>query len=160
MMHFQNSATYVLCIFTFSFLCFVTLMVEACFPRRSDVSLTSRWQHLTGMGNANTNKPWLNTDEAERAFLATRVDWVYTTNASFIQHSRLPIQATINANLPDTFDGPETFEIGRIRNLYGERITAPWMSTFKPVPYYGCVNNPDYVKLERERALRLWSEGA
>ena len=141
-------------IFVVAVICaWLLLAATACMPRRSDVSLTSRFQHLVPVGNPNTH-PWLTTAEAERALGPTRVQWVYTTNASFVRDSLLPIQATINANVPDAFDGIATYNIGRIVNLWGEKITAPWMS-WQPAPYYGCANNPAYQAIVLERALRL-----
>ncbi len=133
---------------------FLPSVANACFPKRSDVSLSSRWQHTAPVGNPNTF-PWLDTDGAESAFAATRLDWVYTTNATFVARSRIPVQASINSNNPDNFEGPATYTVGRILNLFGEKITAPWMVNFTPTPYYGCINNPLYRQLVMERAMKL-----
>jgi len=132
----------------------LSTIANGCLPRRGDVSVSSRWQHIAPVGNPNTS-PWLTTNEAEKAFFATRLDWVYTTNSSFVNQSRIPVQASINSNNPDSFDGPATYNVGRILNLYGEKITAPWMANFTPTPYYGCINNPSYRQVVTDRAMRL-----
>lgn len=61
----------------------------------------------------------------------------------------------MNANLPDqSHPWPSgytnlssTYTIGRMKNVHGESITAPWMRQWSVLPYYGCINNPDYVSM-------------
>ena len=97
------------------------------------------------------------TWEAAAAFSATRLEWIYTWNATTIAdvHRRgLSITSTINANIPDPGTGmlgdpANTFAIGRCENVDGQPLTAPWMRGWSPStpatgPAWGCVNNPIY----------------
>jgi hypothetical protein len=34
--------------------------------------------------------------------------------------------------------------VGRVLDVDGRPVAAPWMRTWNPVPYRGCINNPDY----------------
>ena len=113
-------------------------------PHHSDVIATSRYLHFVPIHGLDT---W----GAMAAFNATRMDWVYTTNASFVaQAHKRNIEITLAIN-PQTPDGPAiagktTFEVGRVLNLRGERMVAPWMGTQEN--YYGCVGNPDFLTIQ------------
>jgi len=140
-------------------------VVVATVPTPGDVCFTSRSVHSAPVGDPNT-VPKLTTDEAAAAFHATRLDWVYTTDAAFVANASangLPVTAAINANVPDKLTGPATYKIGRIVNLTGSPLTAPWMWGFSKTnpPYYGCVNNPEYTDgVLFPRALALLKMGA
>ena len=132
-------------------------------PSRSDVVFTSRSpryvpdpvEHLT-------------TWEAMRAFNATRLDWVYTTNASFIREAHASgmsvVTPAMNANLPDpggsVLSGTHT--IGRCKNIHNQSLSAPWMppGQFKPgSPNFGCVNAPEYRAIAFNYADALLAAG-
>jgi hypothetical protein len=131
-------------------------------PRQSDVVMTSRAPHFAPLPGRTPYTTWT----AATAFHATRLDWVYTTNQSFIEaaHARgLEVTTAMNSNLPDPAGaaGAEaTYRVGRMENIRGEPITAPWMRAWKTLPYYGCINNPDYVKIAYDMAKTLIDIGS
>jgi len=102
------------------------------------------------------------------AFEATRLDWVYNTNKSFVASAHAHhLEITLAMN-PQCSDGahanasdPNT--IGRVKNIHGERLVAPWMRAWKAVPrFYGCVNNPEYLEIAMDfgaSLLHLGSDG-
>lgn len=124
-------------------------------PKRSDVCFSSRWKHPR-----NADDPY-ETFAMARAFHATRLDWVYTSDAAFIAEAKekgYPLIATLNATMPDA-PGRETYQVGRGHNSKGELIAAPWM-TWKPTPYMGCVNSPEYKRNILSRAVVMLNAGA
>jgi hypothetical protein len=136
--------------------------VDAAMPRTGDVCFTSRSVHWAPTGNNDTH-PLLNTTGAAGAFHATRMDWVYTEDAAFMQASAragIPVTAAINAMVPDKMDGPATYDVGRIVDLHGQKLTAPWMRAWGIAPFYGCVNDPNYTAIVFHRAETLLQRGA
>ncbi len=136
------------------------------FPRRSDVLLTSRSPHLqppfpTGVGSGSGE---YSTWDAARLFHATRLDWVYTLNSTFVSeaHSNLHnlsiVSLAMNPQIPDA--NGKTFKTGRILNINGETLVAPWMRNWTSRHAYGCVNNPAYKNLAFTRAKLLVSLGS
>lgn len=149
----------------------VEIRATAC-PRRSDVMLRSLSPHFAaqpppsrrsksqgdGMGLYDT---W----GASAAFHANRLDWVYSYNGSFISgdarsHQMRVVTATINANLPDAVDGRASYDIGRVTNVLGETIGAPWMRTWANPPKYGCINNPEYIEIVHTAVMAILDGGA
>jgi hypothetical protein len=125
-------------------------------PKLSDVCFTSRFAHY------GPEPGGLTTWEAAHAFHATRLDWVYTTNATFIAaaHKKgLKVTAAMSANLPDPGNST-SWQIGRMENIHGEKITAPWMRAWARTPNYGCINNPDYRKIAFDYASMLLTRGS
>ena len=114
-------------------------------PHHSDVIATSRFPHF-----APYHGPY-STWGAMEAFHATRMDWVYTTNATFVQEARRRgLELTLAMN-PQTADAPDktTFDIGRVLNIHGKPLVAPWMRSWGgPQRSYGCVNNPDFLQIQ------------
>jgi hypothetical protein len=103
---------------------------------------------------------------AAKAFSASRLDWVYSLNGSFVdaakKHGLSKVSLAMNANLPDS-DTPgssATYDVGRVLNAYGQRLTAPWMRAWRVQPFYGCVNNPQYRQIAIRRAATLLKAGA
>ena len=97
-----------------------------------------------------------------QAFKATRMDWVYSTNASFVAEAhKRGLEVTLAMN-PQCFDtGKSTTEVGRVLNIHGERLVAPWMRKWSSKPrYYGCVNNPDYLTIAFDFASHLLDIGS
>ena len=125
-------------------------------PHHSDVIATSRFQH-----NTPTHGPY-DTWTAMEAFHATRMDWVYTTNATFVAEAhRRGLELTVAIN-PQTADGPgkTSHEVGRVLNIHGEPLVAPWMRGWsKPWSNYGCINNPDFLKIQYAFASSLLETG-
>jgi hypothetical protein len=123
-------------------------------PRRSDVILSSRWVHYQPVGRA----PPLDTRSAVAAFNATRIDWCYTANRSFIRECRQwglrTVTPATNANNPD--DGDDrcnareppsscSWSVGRVMNIDGHPLASP-PAVFRRVAH-GCVNSPDYMRI-------------
>jgi hypothetical protein len=109
----------------------------------------------------------LTTQQAMSDFNATRMDWVYTTNASFVAavHARgiSAVTLAMNANLPDhgsSFSGSHT--VGRTKNVLEQSLSAPWLppGQFRPdSPNYGCVNAPEYRSIAFAYADSLLAAG-
>jgi hypothetical protein len=109
----------------------------------------------------------LTTQQAMDYYNATRLDWVYTTNATFVAavHARgvSAVTLAMNANLPDhgaSFGGGH--KIGRTKNVLGQSLSAPWMppGQFRPdSPNYGCVNAPEYRSIAFAYADSLLAAG-
>ena len=118
------------------------------------------------MHRANSLKPaW----EAAEGFSVNRLDWTYTVNASIVEECHrkgLKVMTSMNANLPDNGHtlgkSSATFMIGRVENIDGQLLTAPWMRGGKVQPYWGCVNKPEYraVSLDYvDQALKTRPDG-
>ena len=137
-------------------------------PKASDVLLTSRAPHYTPAGappqGVGAGVGLYDTNSAIEAFDATRLDWVYTLNGSFVEELRLrhnitDISLAMNPQVADA-DG-RGYGTGRVLNAWGQPLVAPWMRTWAPPHrYYGCVNNPAYKQLAIARARRLVALGA
>lgn len=144
-------------------------------PVESDVMMRSLSPHYTpqpghstvGAGNG---LGLYDTWGAATAFHANRIDWVYSNNASFVsdakQHGMRSVQLTINANLPDLPDTntntshTSTYLVGRMLNVHGVRIGAPWMQQWSNPPKYGCINNPAYVDIVQAVVRSSLADGA
>ena len=137
----------------------MTTAITAAMPQYGDVCVTSRAVHPTPIGDWDTH-PLLNTTGAAVSFFATRLDWVYTVDEGFIRSSPWPVTTAINANVPDNFTGAATYNVGRIENLYGQKLTAPWMRNWSVPPYYGCINSPVYTSIVFQRASKLVEFGS
>ena len=107
-------------------------------PRYSDVCFSSRWHHPRN--EADT----LDTFETGEAFFATRLDWVYSTDPEWIAECRsrgYHFMAALNTILPDA-PGQQKWAKGRIKDMKGESVTAPWMRGWES--RWGCANSPEY----------------
>jgi len=122
-------------------------------PKYSDVCFSSRWFHPT-----NDKDPH-DTFRTAKAFGATRFDWVYTLDPKFIGRAKAMGMGFYTALNTILTDGPglRTREKGRILNLEGERVAAPWMVAWKG--YWGCANSPDYRRTFIEHARRCIDAG-
>lgn len=106
-------------------------------PKPSDVCFSSRWKH------PRDEKDPHDTFKTAEAFHATRLVWVYTLDDAFaadVKRRGYTLQAAINSLVPDYPE--QTRERGRILDLAGNRIAAPWMRRWNG--YWGCVNSPDW----------------
>ena len=133
--------------------------------------LTSRSQHLAPAVGTGAGSGLYDTFEAGAAFYANRIDWVYSMNASFVREALedrnyTAMSLAMNSNLPDPANATHapqlgsTYTIGRAENVHGEPITAPWMRTWTPPPYYGCINKPEYRALALNWAASLVAAGS
>lgn len=115
-------------------------------PAYSDVCFSSRWPRPRGPEDPH------NTFEAARAFHATRLDWVYSTDTTWIQactDSGYHLMSALNSKLPDE-PGSNLRHQGRILDRDGNPVTAPWMKDWKH--WWGCVNTPEYRSIFFEHA--------
>jgi hypothetical protein len=125
-------------------------------PHRSDVVLSSRWARYDPVNG-------LDTMTAIEAFHSTRLDWVYTTNASFVKqvHQRVAtLTASMNPQCPDHPGRNATFNIGRVLNVHGQPLTDPAMRSWKNPASFGCINHPGYLKIAFDFADNLIRIGA
>lgn len=132
----------------------------------ADVCLSSRSPHSTPPTGQGNGSGIYDTWGAAAGFNATRLDWVYTLDAEFVQqaHERGlgPVTLAINPQVPDTGSKPPTFKVGRVLNIELEPLVAPWMRTWAHPSknYYGCANAPEYNAIAQERARALVAAGA
>jgi len=108
-------------------------------PKYSDVCFSSRWERPRDESDT------LETFAAARSFHATYLNWVYSTNPTFIHKTDslgYRLQVALTPTLPDLPLGTTTNDQGRILNKSGQRVTAPWMKGWNN--WWGCVNHPDF----------------
>ena len=129
-------------------------------PKYSDVCMSSRWKR------PKTESDPHDTLADAAAFHATRLEWCYSFDAQWIKQVKAMgyfYGGTLNSCLADQWpagSGELTYRQGRIRDKKGAFITAPWMSMWTPVPYWGCVNSPEYRKIYLDCAKFLIEAGA
>ena len=87
------------------------------------------------------------------------MDWVYSSNATFVAEARSRGLRGVSLAMNDE-PNATTYSIGRMRSMNRGLITAPWMRTWTNPPFWGCVNNPDYLKIAFARADELVAAGA
>lgn len=123
-------------------------------PHHSDVIATSRAVHYTPVHGYDT---WT----AMAAFHATRLDWVYNHNASFVAeaHERgLEVSLAMNPQCPDAEGKYDQY---RVQNIHGEPLVAPWMRAWKGEPRnYGCVGTPGYLQIAFDFGSNLLKLGS
>jgi hypothetical protein len=108
-------------------------------PRRSAVCFSSRWIHPV-----NSNDP-RDTFAVASAFHATDFVWIYTLDAQAVTRMKGyggHVFLAINSLVPDAPGTNERLR-GRILDLEGNRVTAPWMRGWQG-SYWGCANSPEY----------------
>lgn len=123
-------------------------------PRASDVCMRS-----LGIHPRNAKDP-RDTLATARDFHVTHIVWIYTTDQGFVaKANRLGIRVSVALNTILT-DGPglRTREVGRIQDLDGRLVCAPWMRAWNGV--WGCANSPDYARIFLDHAKRCVDAGA
>lgn len=90
-----------------------------------------------------------------------RVEWMYCTDSVKLNKLKAKgVKFSLAIN-PQTPDSNEYTRKGRMVNLSGERIVAPWMVTWKQKnPNWGCVNSPFFKDLFIKRTKQLIDLGA
>ena len=109
-------------------------------PRDSDVCFSPRWRRPR-----DADDPY-DTFRDAKAFHATRLDWVYTTDPSWIAQCKQRgywFTGSLNTILVDA-PGKPTRDRGRILDKDGNRVAAPWMRKWAQPGYWGCANSPEY----------------
>jgi hypothetical protein len=108
-------------------------------PRLSSVCFSSRWIHPR-----DAKDPW-DTFQVATAFHATDFVWVYTLDPPSVGRMKQlggKVYLAINSLVPDEPGKNERLR-GRVLDLDGNRVTAPWMRGWKG-SYWGCANSPEY----------------
>ncbi len=111
-------------------------------PQYSDVCLSSRWERPRDESDT------LDTFRALKQFHATRLSWIYTTNAEFLKKVSdlgYKVQVTMTPTLVDLPFGSGERKLGRVTKKDGSRATAPWMLSWEG--WWGCVNHPEFQKI-------------
>jgi hypothetical protein len=124
-------------------------------PRYSDVCFSPRFRRPR-----DANDPHETMSDA-KAFHATRFDWVYSSDPTWIAGCRRTgywFTGTLNTILEDT-PGGNTREKGRILGRNGNRVAAPWMRDWPDPGYWGCVNSPAYREILFRHAKLLIDGG-
>jgi hypothetical protein len=108
-------------------------------PGLSAVCFSSRWIHPR-----NAQDPW-DTFKVAATFHATDYVWTYSLDPEAVgrmKQSGGNVYLAINSLVPDEPGKSERLR-GRILELDGNRVTAPWMRGWKG-SYWGCANSPQY----------------
>lgn len=108
-------------------------------PPLSAVCFSSRWQH------PRDAKDPFDTFKTAAAFHATDFVWVYSLDKRFvdrIKQTGARCCLALNSLVPDEPGKNERLR-GRIVDLDGKRVSAPWMRGW-PGSYWGCANSPEY----------------
>ena len=114
-------------------------------PKHSDVCFSPRWPR---------RRPGGDPLEVAKRFYATRLEWVYLGNAREFCRQAVAMGASVcgavNSNLADSTQGKPTYEVGRARDLDGERVLPGFMRDWGC--YWGCANNPEFRRIWLEHA--------
>ena len=124
-------------------------------PRLSSVCFSSRWIRPKA-----ANDPW-NTFTAAAAFHATDFVWIYTLDRRAVDRLKQmggKVYLAINSRQPDEVGKDERLR-GRILDLDGNRVTAPWMRSGKG-NFWGCANSPEYRQIYFAYAAKALAAGA
>ncbi len=122
-------------------------------PRYQDIIFSSRFPHPSSKSDG------LNTFKSAEAFFASRLEWVYAWDKSWIATAKrrgYTFGGTLNAMLPDEIDGHVRHR-GRILDSIGRLVEAPWMRGWGT--YWGCVNSPEYKAIFLKHAKALVDAG-
>ena len=128
-------------------------------PSYSDVCMSSRWPRP--LNDEDTH----DTIRDAKAYHATRIEWCYSFDTDWIKRVKdegFFYGGAVNANLADQapdYSEEHTYLKGRIRDVKGHMVTAPWMSKWSPVPYWGCVNSPQYREIYLDCLKKLVDAG-
>jgi hypothetical protein len=125
----------------------------------SDVCFSSRWPRPQ-----NADDPHDTLRDA-KAYHATRIEWCYSFDSDWIKKVKDAgffyggaVNSILSDQMPDG-GGAVTHLSGRICDVKGRFVTAPWMSEWTPVPYWGCVNSPEYRRIYLESVKKLIDAG-
>ncbi|MDI9880063.1 hypothetical protein [Flectobacillus longus] len=119
-----------------------------------ELVLSSRFLHPIN------SKDTLNTINLVKKLGVKKVDWLYSDSESGLKelskYARFSL--AMNPQVPDS--GQFTIK-GRVQDINGNKLKAPWMSKWKMNnPYWGCVNSPVFQEVFKKRAQVLISLGA
>jgi len=118
------------------------------------MAFPSRWIHPR-----DAKDPW-DTFEVAEALHATDFVWTYSLDGQAVGGMKQfggKVFLAINSLVPDEPGGSERLQ-GRILDLDGNRVTAPWMRNWKG-RYWGCANSPQYRSSYEAYAKRAVDAG-
>lgn len=108
-------------------------------PVRYPVILSSRWFH------PNSPEDTLSTLRLVEQYRPDRIDWMYCTNEAQLAQLRargVPYSLALNPQVPDSAGYTVR---GRVQDLRGRKLVAPWMRSWKQKnAHWGCVNAPEF----------------
>lgn len=129
----------------------VTRPAEVRYP----VILSSRWFHPTSPQDT------LSTLKMVDAYHPDRLDWMYCTNDAQLAQLRargVPYSLALNPQVPDS---AEYTVRGRVVDLAGNKLVAPWMRNWKQKnANWGCVNAPEFREVFYAQSKKLLDLGA
>jgi len=119
------------------------------------VILSSRWFHPVSPQDT------LSTIQMVDLYHPDRIDWMYCTNAKQLDQLKsrhVPYSLAINPQVPDSL---EYTAKGRVVDLNGKKLVAPWMQNWKQKnANWGCVNAPEFKKVFFDQSRKLIDLGA
>ena len=122
---------------------------------RYPLILSSRWFH------PSSPQDTLSTIKMIEIYHPDRIDWMYCTDAGQLAQLRernIPYSLAINPLVPDS---AEYTLYGRIEDINGNKLTAPWMRNWKMSnQYWGCVNAPEFQTVFYSQSRKLIDLGA
>jgi hypothetical protein len=124
-------------------------------PARYPVILSSRWFHPQSPGDS------LSTLRMVEGYRPDRIDWMYCTDERQLTQLRergVPYSLALNPQVPDSAGYTVR---GRIEDLRGRRLVAPWMRNWKQKnAHWGCVNAPEFRETFYAQSRKLIDLGA
>jgi hypothetical protein len=137
---------------------FIWMSVASAYAQESvryPVILSSRWFHPT------SPKDTLSTIRMVELYHPDRIDWMYCTDAkqlAQLQVRKVPYSLAINPQVPDSMGYTVH---GRIEDINGNKLTAPWMRNWKQKnSFWGCVNAPKFQEVFNKQSRKLIDLGA
>ena len=123
--------------------------------QKTEIILSSRWFHPINKNDT------LSTIRMLDIYKPDRLDWMYCTNESQLmelKNRNIKFSLAINPQIPDSGDYTVN---GRIKDIEGNKLKAPWMQNWQQKnPYWGCVNNPIFQKLFIKKTHQIIDFGA
>lgn len=119
-------------------------------PVRYPVILSSRWFH------PSSPEDTLSTLRMVEEYRPDRIDWMYCTDDAQLAQLRargVPYSLALNPQVPDSA-GYTVW--GRVQDLRGQKLVAPWMRTWKQKnAHWGCVNAPEFQETFYAQSRKL-----
>ncbi|WP_460634203.1 hypothetical protein [Larkinella terrae] len=123
--------------------------------QKAEIILSSRWFHPTDKNDT------LSTLKMVDIYKPDRIDWMYCTNKNQLlelKKRNVKFSLALNPQIPDS---AEYTVNGRIKDIEGNKLKAPWMQNWQQKnPYWGCVNNPIFQKLFINKTHQIIDLGA
>ncbi len=122
---------------------------------RYPIILSSRWFH------PSSPQDTLSTLAMVDQYHPDRIDWMYCTNDAQLAQLRarkIPYSLALNPQVPDS---AEYTIRGRIQDVNGNKLVAPWMRNWNQKnAHWGCVNAPEFREVFYAKSRKLLDLGA